>query len=495
MIARAGFIAAVALSMNISFSFGQDASTKPSAVAKSDEKVLGALPDKRVNEVVSDDGCHYACQVNNKIMVDGVEGPACEQIINGPLMSRNGLMVAYIAKQAGKFFVIVNGKAFPGLDAVEYIAVNNEGTQASWMSTRNNDRYWAFFTNGREVKSLEKPRRYHDFALGSSGKFVYWADIWHSEETPPQEDGRGRGTWRQHLFVDGNDKGVFAEVAGKSISISPDGRQYSAAVTFDDQRKKWKLIVNDAHWAEYKEYGPVCYAPDGRRNAYVAKSLAANARPHLVVDLKEGPEYDQIDEKSFTFSPDGSRFACVVVKQEKNLLFLDGREYPLEQKPKSIHFSPDGRAMAMVVPKGDKQQIVIDGKGGKEYDEIALITFSPDGAKLAFAAKQGSNWMVVTDGKEMPAYANIHTLRYMPDLRRVAYLVSKGGGSQAIVVDDQEAGEYPMIASGAPKISANGTLEYLAIKDNKLIRVTSRPPAKAPAGSIKEVQPQTQPAK
>lgn len=486
--------AAVILTLNISLTFSQAPTSQPTMGFKADEKVLCTLPDKRSNDVVSADGSHYAFQAGNKVVVDGVEGPACEQIINGPLMSQNGAMVAYVAKQNGKLFVIVNGKIFPGLDAVEHIAVSVDGTKVSWISTRNNNKYWAYVVNGAEVKSMEKPKRFYNFTMASSGRFVYWADIWHSDETPPQEDGRGRGAWQKHLFVDGNDKGIFEQIIGKDISFSADGRQYSVPVSYDPQGVKKILIVNDAHWSEYKEYGPVCFAPDGRRNAYVAKFLTPNAKPHLVLDLKEGPEYDQIDEKTFTFSPDGSRFACAVVNQGKNILQLDGKEYPLDQKPESIHFSPHGKAMAMVFAKDGKKQLAVNGKPvGKEYEDILLVTFSPDDAKVAFAAKQSSNWMVVSDGKELPAYANIHTLRYMPDLRKVVYLVSKGG-TQAIVVDDREAAEYPMIASGAPKIYSNGTLEFLVIKDGKLIRVGIRPYI-IPAGRAPAAEPQTQPAK
>ncbi|MCS7254840.1 MAG: hypothetical protein RMK18_09500 [Armatimonadota bacterium] len=44
----------------------------------------------------------------------------------------------------------------------------------------------------------------------------------------------------------------------------------------------------------------------------------------MVVDEKEGKEYDQIQK--FTFSPDGKRLAYAACRGEKELVVFDGEE-------------------------------------------------------------------------------------------------------------------------------------------------------------------------
>ncbi|HYM74830.1 MAG TPA: hypothetical protein VE377_02540 [Candidatus Dormibacteraeota bacterium] len=64
-------------------------------------------------------------------------------------------------------------------------------------------------------------------------------------------------------------------------------------------------------------------SPDGKRIAYVA---LRDGKLLVVVDGREGPEYDAIDKGTPVFSSDGKRVAYTAQKGGKWLVVVDGQE-------------------------------------------------------------------------------------------------------------------------------------------------------------------------
>ena len=125
----------------------------------------------------------------------------------------------------------------------------------------------------------------------------------------------------------------------------------------------------------------------------------------------------------------------------------------------------------------------MDGEEGAEYDEIALprSVFSPDSRRTAYAARRARRAVVVVDGQEQPEYDDIgqgHPT-FSPD-GRVAYvgirqekrLLRRARGRHAVVLEGQVVGEYDAVAAETPVFSADGQhMAYEATRDGRAIVV------------------------
>jgi hypothetical protein len=199
-------------------------------------------------------------------------------------------------------------------------------------------------------------------------------------------------------------------VAGRSLSISPEGGRFAYQVQHDDLSfnvigragKEW----NAKEEAGYYLVGHVLFAADGSRYAYVVQKDRQAKRMAVVVDGREWPEQDQVFAADMVFSPgSGKRFGV--------------------------------RAKA-----GDKQMFLIDGVAGPAYDSVAGLVFSADGSRYAYAARVGKQWFYVIDGKETARYALAAGITFSNDGKRYAFVIEPAGadgqpgGKQQLVYND-----------------------------------------------------------
>ena len=137
----------------------------------------------------------------------------------------------------------------------------------------------------------------------------------------------------------------------------------------------------------------------------------AGIKRFVVVDGKEGEQYDDIFEGSLIFSPDSKHVAYVAGISDKQFVVVDGKE---ERKYDGIGipliFSPDNNRVAYVAGVGNnKHLVVMDGKEGEQYDDIleGSLIFSPDSKCVAYVAGVDDKQLVVIDGKKGNQYDEI----------------------------------------------------------------------------------------
>ncbi|HOR68771.1 MAG TPA: hypothetical protein PKX48_13715, partial [Planctomycetota bacterium] len=137
--------------------------------------------------------------------------------------------------------------------------------------------------------------------------------------------------------------------------------------------------------------------------------------------------------------------------------------------------SPDEKRLLYVAWKGPKEVLVVDGNPGPECDGILQepLVFSPDGKRLAYGAWKGSKRVVVVDGKLGPEYDDIgkESLVFSPDGKRLAYSAKKGS-KWVVVVDGESGPEYDEAIIGTSFSRTGDVLEFLAIRETMLLRVT-----------------------
>jgi len=188
---------------------------------------------------------------------------------------------------------------------------------------------------------------------------------------------------------------------------------------------------------------------DDKHILYVGQT---GAKSSFVVDNKPDPSYDEIDGFTGGFSL----------------------------------FSPDASRVAYVARTGKKWSVVVDGNPGPAYDKIIdPPRFSPDGKHVAYAAYKNDSdkSCLVVDGKECPECEWVDSITFSPNSEHVAYVALADNAQKYFVVVDGQAGEeYDKIGIRSPAFTADGVVEYLAIKDLTLYRVRLIPPRRIALG-------------
>jgi Tol biopolymer transport system component len=279
--------------------------------------------------IFSADAKHFAIEVEigNKwnINLDGTPGPGFDTITN-VTFSPNGSRLAYIAEDAGKTHVIIDGKDEPQPDGI----------------------------------------RKNSFVFSPDGKhYGYTANVGE----------------KQAVFIDGQKKTAYDGAAPPVFSRDGAHIAYAAA-----KGKKQVMVIDGVESPEYDSAAMPVFSPDGSRLAYTAIKDHQN---FVVLDGKPGPGYDDIGFNAMVFSPDNLHFAYGAKKANHWVLVSDGAEVGTFDAiaEGSPMYSPDSKHLAASVRIGAKRLVIVDNQPGPEYDLILRggPIFQPDGS-LAFLA-------------------------------------------------------------------------------------------------------------
>jgi WD40 repeat protein len=186
---------------------------------------------------------------------------------------------------------------------------------------------------------------------------------------------------------------------------------------------------------------PLVFSPDGKRIAY---GIGTPQNPRLIVEdlLDQAPSNTASVEFSGlfppVFSPDGTHIAYHTLKDQRNLVVVDGKPGPEYHsignflRGEFLSFSLDGNHVAYAASDGDGSFAVIDGQRGPKYDQISTLALSPNGQHVGFVVgseepdkilnSNGNTYFVmnrrsfvVLDGTSSPKYDEVLSLRFMGD--------------------------------------------------------------------------------
>jgi len=130
---------------------------------------------------------------------------------------------------------------------------------------------------------------------------------------------------------------------------------------------------------------------------HIAWIMRRGAKSMVVVDGREGPEYDEI----YVRIP--RTFALDTVEDGK----LVSKEIPIKPDESDISWlswSRNGERLAYVARHADKWFAVIDGKEDPAYDEVRLPEFTEDNLHVVYQAKRADKSFLVLDGRQSSAY-------------------------------------------------------------------------------------------
>jgi hypothetical protein len=233
------------------------------------------------------------------------------------------------------------------------------------------------------------------------------------------------------------------------------------------------------------------FSADGRHFAYGKADLDGGPeRFCVVVDGVAGPVFDNIGI-NIAIAPDGSDYAYMGYPEGKRAI-VRGRGEPLSVEnlhDNTLVFSPDGKKVAFLATREGKTEIRVNGEAAPSDVEIAgpagarSIRFSPDSKRMAVAVQDTGyelHWIV--DGKTGPAVKAMVDFDFSPDGAHYAYAFRDFENARmAVMVDGKVRATCEDAADGSsravvygPVFLRDGTLEYLAKEEGKLMRFRVR---------------------
>jgi hypothetical protein len=232
---------------------------------------------------------------NNKsgILVDGKEWKLYDGTLANITFSPDGRHFAYtvIAISSPKFMVVVDGKEGPVYEAVRDFQFGADGSRFAYLGRKG-------FTEvcvtdaGEEKPSL----LISDLTISPDGKHVAYKAL---------------GTGGSVVVRDGKEQKPYMQILDGSLRFSPDGRRLAY----------WVMgaggLAVVANGVEGKGYGyngfvpGLGFSPDGRHLAYVA--VRGDGTGVVVVDGVEGPKFDRALEAPVVFDAP-NRFHVLAVR-------------------------------------------------------------------------------------------------------------------------------------------------------------------------------------
>ena len=274
------------------------------------------------------------------------------------------------------------------------------------------------------------------------------------------------GGREQRVCLDGVEGKAYDVVS--NLTFSPDGKR----LAYWGMTRTNVMVVVDGKEAKapvFASYGEApLFSPDSRHLAFGGGW--GYSRGVVVMDDRIGQVYPALGE--LRFSPDSQHFAYMATRDDKtNVIVLDGKEIPVpdEVVESTFTFSPDGRRFAYGLGLPPKSRYVVDGQAGPVFTGVGDCYFSPDSRRLAYAARRGSESLVILDGKEVASGEGTldGTVVFSPDSRR--FTVGQGrGGKSWLKADDREFGPYDELGLAAVIFSPDSrTFAYAACRESK----------------------------
>lgn len=365
------------------------------AQPKVEEFSLGPY-DPRGNTWFSKDGMHIAIRVpkgsKTVIMVDGVEGPRFDMLINQVVFSPEGKRHAYVAVSGTDGILVLDGKEV-----------------------------------ARAPLQLNVPP-FFELKFSPGGKrFVYQHKF---------DEGAS-----VQLVVDGKPGDRFSMV--QTLVFSPDETRF-AHLAGQQSDKGGEVLVVDGRNVGRQGVDPQ-FSPDGKTVVTVGHTPTESV---LLMNGKAGSRAKSI--RGVHMSTGGLNL-LVLGTQSGNGAFgeylgasgkkIEGSEC---QKIEWLKFSPDGKRYAALCSMAPMiKYLLIDGKKGENYQGITDFEFSPDSSRYTYMARSSSGSFRVVDGEESQGYNTYQSFAWGGGGKRFAHIGYSNMIKEGDVIIDGKATKYP----------------------------------------------------
>ena len=338
----------------------------------------------------------YSIKENDQSYVfDGERKLADFDSAERPVFSRDGSRFAYVAKDDRKSnneFVVVDGKRGPAVESVSSLNFTSDGRLV--YEGKVSDK-WSLFVENEKGTTLDYIFYY---LFARDGKTIAYL---------------GRLGDKYLIVADGKQGELFDDVTYLTVS------RYGTTVAYRaKQNGKWCVVVNGKKGPFFDsiEDGPVV-SEDGSKVAYAGyESLTSSLSPQREYGLAN------IAYQSAAASP-------------RKILMIGDKRQDLDSAATiyGLVFSPDASKVAYKVRKNNKYYVMNGESRSPEYDLITALTFAPDSSRVAYVAYQSGKGFVVVGDARGPSFDDAYSPYFSPDSSRIAY-VARQADKRVMVV-------------------------------------------------------------
>lgn len=377
----------------------------------------------------------------------------------------DGRHVAYVASGSGSYgeaddalwFFVLDGQPQP------YPATVGMGPRPhTWVS------FQGFSPDGRHYAYLAREDRHDPYLVVDgipSANFGRWGEPAFSPNSRRVACSFGSG--HAFVLVDGLPEGPYHEVG--PLVFSPDSRHLAYPALSTDH--EWTMVVDGRAGPGYAWISQPVFSPDSQRVAYQA--WPADARPtfgHSALSgclvIVDGVEIARSQPKP----PPPAGYG--------NSQFRGSRRL----QPPGITFSPDSKHVACIIGREGRLRVVVDGREGPPFDQLETggPVFSSDGKRVLYVGTQidrEANALIHSQlvlGRRIgPPLKWISSPSYSADLRRVIHL-AKVNDAYRIVVNNRVRAETEILPETLAGVSESGRcLAYTVWRDHRATLICS----------------------
>jgi len=416
----------------------------------------------------SPDGAHYAYRARGERMgagwctvLDGKAGPEYADV-GIPSFSPVGSRLAYTMESRQGARQVVDGAPGEGFYGVSPATFSRDGKRIAYVARLE--------VNGPSTVVVDGRRGpVHDdvelFEFSPDGQHLAYV-------------AKDRKKDRYSVVLDGSAAGPDYRSIQGALTFSPDSKH----LAYVGVRERSQVVV-DGQPGGFRETicpGSLAYTADSQRLIYVGQS---SGKPYVYTN--DSAENECVLFAPPVFSADGMHYAYASPVGGEMRTIVDGVVGPPFGQIYNITLTRDGRHVSYVVHAAGKDHVVLDGVPGPEADAVWTGNqLTPDGAHLIYVARRDQKWRMVVDGTDGEAFRG--------DLLGPLMLSERGGivGARLrdrmfVVVNGEVGPEYDWIAIGPfsdthgwskrPHFDADGSVQYVAVRGDDLLRVTHTP--------------------
>lgn len=285
-------------------------------------------------------------------------GPGYDAIVRNSVVSLGGRNLSYVARKNSKSVAVLRGREGKAYDDLSSLVINRGRT--AYAAAVGNE--VCMVIDGREGPRYEGVR-YPGTVFGPQGKRVAYAV---------------RKGGKSAVWIEGKESKWYDRVDYSSLTFSPDGSRVAFAA---NSKTGAKVVLDGVEGLSFSEVSHLVFNADGSRFAYVGR---LGLKHWLVLDGKKLGPYDDVLGNTFTFSPDGKRYACVVMRRGNYNVLSDRVLGPQCDRVLSrLVFDARGDHLAYVVRLVHQGRlnyaVVYNREVGQNFDAIWM----PDGGNLA----------------------------------------------------------------------------------------------------------------
>jgi Tol biopolymer transport system component len=347
------------------------------------------------NVVFSPDGKRVAYGVESlgkmHFIIDGQPSKEYEKIAGGSFTwSPDSKRYAFGAVQDGKIVVVVDGQEQLTCD---------EASRPTW--SQDSQRFAYSIRRGKKMTLIVdgKEQKEFDVVLGQSARFspdgkriAYLAG---RRETTGVGEPAAQAPSKLFFVIDGEELRAHEELVADSFNFSPDSKRtaYVASKIVDRQRL-YSVVIDGIEGKDYEKIANLQFSPDSKQLAYLAERLG---RAYAVVNNSESVGY--LSVARLIYSADGGRMAYVAARDTSSTFVVvdnkEGKNYE-GVIADHLHFSPDGKHVAFEAKRGKDAFFVLDG------EESAPHNGSIRGSRVVFSGNDALHGLIIREGDLIP---------------------------------------------------------------------------------------------